>query len=411
MNSYRRKGWVLALLLASAALAAAQTYSVLYSFSGAPDGEWPQAPVTLDPSTGNLYGVTGGGGSGGCQYPGCGTVFELTPIGVERVLHSFTNSPDGAGPIDVLLDSKGNLFGTTGGGGVHGGPDGTVFQIDPNGTETVLYSFTGGVDGKQPDSGLIQDPNTGDFYGVTVAGGAYGDAGAVYKITATGSESVVYSFGAPGTSGSTPEGKLVQDGKTRNLYGMDPSSPLGCGMVFEVTPAGVETTLYAFTGHRGDGCEPGPGNPGLVMDAQGNLFGTTLFGGSSNHGVVFEVTAGGVEKVIYRFKGAKKGDGAWPYAGLLLDESTGNLYGTTEIGGTGQCVSGKAHGCGTVFELSPPTTKHGKWRETVLHSFAGGADGYYPSAGLTWNPQTGNLYGTAVLGGTYNWGVVFELIP
>lgn len=115
--------------------------------------------------------------------------------------------------------------------------------------------------------------------------------------------------------------------------------------------------------------------------------------------------------MIYKFKGAKKGDGAWPYAGLALDENTGNLYGTTEVGGAGQCVSGKVRGCGTVFELSPPTTKHGKWRETILHSFSGGADGYYPYAGLTQNAQTGILYGAASYGGTYGQGVVFEVLP
>ncbi len=148
---------------------------------------------------------------------------------------------------------------------------------------------------------------------------------------------------------------------------------------------------------------------GLVMDAQGNLFGTTFFGGNAGQGVVFEITAGGLEKVIYKFKGAKKGDGAWPYAGLVLDENTGNLYGTTEVGGAGQCVSGKVRGCGTIFELSPPTTKHGKWRETILHSFAGGVDGYYPLAGLTRDGQTGYMYGTVADGGAHGYGVVFKL--
>jgi len=395
-----------ALFLAPAVNARAQTYTVLYSFSGGADGGTP-GPVIRDSATGTLYGVTGDGGAGGCQYPGCGTVFELTPTGTENVLHTFTNSPDGASPMDVLLDSEGNLFGTTGGGGVHG--YGTVFRIKPNGTERVLYSFKGGVDGKEPTSGLIEDHTNGDFYGVTAAGGDY-NRGVLYEIGADGSETLLYSFGASGTLGNTPQGSLVQDQNTGVLYGLlDDGVP--CGGVFQLTPAGVESLLYGFTGQRGDGCQPSPGDPGLVMDTQGNLFGTTFFGGNSNQGVVFELTADGVEKVLYKFKGAKKGDGAWPYAGLVLDPNTGSLYGTTEVGGTGPCVSDKVHGCGTVFELSPPITKHGKWKETVLDSFAGEGDGLYPLAGITRDPLTGVLYGTAR--GDYQtyWGVVFKLTP
>lgn len=149
------------------------------------------------------------------------------------------------------------------------------------------------------------------------------------------------------------------------------------------------------------------GDPGLVMDEQGNLYGTTMYGGTANHGVVFELAASGSEKVLYNFKGPKKGDGAWPYAGLVLDGSTGNLYGTTDGGGAGPCYGG----CGTIFELSPPPTKHGRWRETILHSFAGGADGDVPLAGLVQDPQTGDLYGTTAGGGTYGSGVVFKLTP
>jgi len=397
-----------AFLVAAAAMAGAQTYGVLYSFAGVPDGADPQAPVTLDTSAGNLYGITIDGGSGGCQYPGCGTVFELTSDGVESVLHSFTG-PDGGEPRgSILRDEEGNLFGAAWGGS-HG--DGVVFEINSKNVEKVLYSFKGGSDGDEPSSGLTQDPNTGDFYGLTASGGAY-NGGTLYKIAATGTHTVLYNFGAPGTAGDGPAGKLVQDGNTGNLYGMLPLGGLGCGAVFQFTPAGVETALYVFTGQHGDGCEPGPGDPGLVMDAQGNLFGTTWIGGNANRGVVFEVTAGGVEKVLYEFKGAKKGDGAWPLAGLVLDAGTGNLYGTTEIGGTGQCYGGREiSGCGTIFELSPPATKHGKWRETILHSLAGGADGLYPQAGLIRDAQTGNIYGTAVGGGAYDKGVVFKLTP
>src|SRR5450755_2219433 len=164
MNAYgsgsrNRRAYILLFALASplfigsATLTAAQTYTVLYSFAGGADGAYPQSPVTLDPATGNLYGVTIDGGSV-CANPGCGTVFELTSTGVESVVHSFTGN-DGAGPRDIFLDAKGNLFGTTFGGGAF--PlDGTVFGISSTGVEKVLHSFKGGGDGQDPSSGLMQ---------------------------------------------------------------------------------------------------------------------------------------------------------------------------------------------------------------------------------------------------------------
>lgn len=400
------------LLLTLLTMARAQSYSVLYSFAGGTDGANPVAPITLDVTTGNLYGTTGAGGSGSVCYGGCGTVFELTSTGVESVLYSFLGPPnDGLEPNGLFRDAGGNLYGTTLLGGPYEGEggDGIVFKIGPNGAERMLHKFKGGSDGDEATSGLAQDPNTGDFHGVTAGGGQYG-GGTIYQIAATGSETVLYNFGATGTIGNTPEGKLIEDGKG-NLYGMLDDG-LACGAVFELTATGVETILHIFGETRGDGCSPGPGDPGLVMDAQGNLYGTTYEGGTSNNGTVFELTAGGVEKVLYKFKGPKKGDGALPYAGLVLDASTGNFYGTTELGGSGPCKLGRVtRGCGTIFELSPPTTKHGKWRETVLHSFGVGADGFYPFAGLTQNAQSGILYGTASSGGAFGQGVVFEVLP
>jgi uncharacterized repeat protein (TIGR03803 family) len=393
-------------LLAFLTMARAQSYSVLYNFAGGTDGAYPQAPVTLDATTGDLFGTTIAGGSGTVCYGGCGTVFELTPPGVESVLYSFLGPPnDGLEPNGLFRDSDGNLFGTTLLGGAGGG---IAFKINLQGDEKVLHKFKGGKDGSEPASGLIQDPNTGNFYGVTQSGGA-DSVGTLYTITTGGQTTILYNFGS---GGDQPAGPLVQDPTSENLYGLlDFGGPWGCGGVFQFTPAGVETALYLFTGQRGDGCQPGFGD-GLVMDAQENLFGMTFFGGIANHGVVFELSASGTEKVIYKFKGAKKGDGAAPYGGLVLDPSSGSLYGTTEIGGTGPCNGGRtAKGCGTIFELSPPTAKHGKWRETVLHSFTGGADGQYPLAGLTRDPQTGALYGTTSSGGTYDVGVVFEIFP
>ena len=391
------------LLVASAVIAGAQTYSVLYSFAGPPDGAEPETPVTLDATTGNLYGTTSFGGSGGCD---CGTVFELTPTGVETVLHSFAGAPDdGAQPYDVFLDAKGHLFGTTQSGGPYGGgAGGIVFKIDSKGVEKVLYSFENGNDGARPSSGLIQDAMTGDFYGVTFGGGAY-DHGTLYTITPTGKKTILHSFGGAG-DGFYPVENLAQDATTGNLYGTlyaNAGPENWCGGVFEMTPAGVETMLYFFTGLKGDGCLPTTDDPGLVRDAQGNLFGTTLLGGIASQGVVFELTAGGIEKVLYRFKGVRKGYAAASRAGLVLDESTGNLYGTTGGGG--------AYNSGTIFKLSPPKTKHGRWSQSTLYTFTGGADGLNPFAGLVRDAQTGNLYGTTEFGGTYGYGVVFKLTP
>ena len=254
---------ILGLLVATMQSSQAQTYSILYNFAPGADGAVPAAPVTLDATTGNLYGATLIGGTGTACYRGCGTVFELTSTGVETVLYSFTGL-DGTEPMDVFLDAQRNLFGTTSGGGAYG--YGTVFEIDPNGVETVLHSFAGGTDGEAPTSGLIQDPNTGDFYGVTCCGGTY-SWGTLYKITATGIHTVLYSFGGPGTVGINPAGKLAQDGRTGNLYGMLICGGTGCGAVFQFPPAGVETALHVFTGP--DGCQTGSFDPGLVMECGG----------------------------------------------------------------------------------------------------------------------------------------------
>ena len=245
----------LTFLVAWAALASAQTYTVLHSFSGGSDGADPEAPVIVDATTGNLYGATFSGGSGGCQYPGCGTVFEVTSAGIESVLHAFTGPSDGAMPRGVSRDAKGNLFGTAW-GGAYGEGDGVIFKIDPSGVEGVLYSLKGGADGEDPSSGLVQDPNSGNFYGVTFAGGA-DNGGTLYSVTPSGAHTVLYSFGGPGGVGDSPASKPVLDAKTGNLYGLLPLSGLGCGVIFQLTPTGAVNTVHVFTGHPKDGCEPG----------------------------------------------------------------------------------------------------------------------------------------------------------
>jgi uncharacterized repeat protein (TIGR03803 family) len=272
--------------------------TLLYSFTGGTDGAYPQAGLVADPQ-GNLYGTTIEGGA----Y-GWGAVIEVTTVGKETVLYSFTGKTDGAYPQGSLVrDWKGNLYGATPyGGSSAGSPScgsgigcGTVFGLTPAGKEIVLYNFTGGVDGGYPYAGLIS--LGGNLYGVTYGGGTYG-VGAVFKVTLAGKETVLHSFAGGATDGESPEGTLVRDSKG-NLYGVTfqggsaSNCYFGCGTVYELTPAGVLTVLYSFTGGT-DGESP---FTALVRDTAGNLYGTTPYRGSSNCpfgcGTVYEGDPGG----------------------------------------------------------------------------------------------------------------------
>jgi uncharacterized repeat protein (TIGR03803 family) len=377
----------LAIVLTSAVLvtqsAQAQTHNVLHSFTGVADGATPYAGLVRDAS-GNLYGTTTAGGASNR-----GTVFKLYTTGKETLLHSFTGGADGATPYaPLVLDPSGNLYGTATAGGASN--SGTVFKVDTTGAETVLYTFTGGADGKTPDAPLVLDPS-GNLYGTTSAGGAT-NSGIVFKLDTTGAETVLYTFSG-GADGKTPTGGLVRDA-AGNLYGTtnDGGRPracflgyVGCGVVFKLDTTGTETVLYTFTGGT-DG-----GNPyyaGLVRDASGNLYGTTSAGGASDSGTVFKLDTTGTETVLYSFGNG----GVEPFAGLVRD-AAGNLYGTTTNGGSG---------FGTVFKLDTSGT------ETLLHTFAGGADGATSYAGLVLD-AAGNLYGTTTAGGDSSFGTVFEI--
>jgi uncharacterized repeat protein (TIGR03803 family) len=326
-------------------------------------------------------------------------------IYTERVLYSFNSSPDGQLPLAGLVrDAQGNLYGTTVGGGVGCG---TVFKVDATGNETVLYTFPGtGVDGSQPQAGLVLDAQ-GNLYGTTLSGGAYYMYGTVFKVDAAGNETVLHSFGRPGSDdGANPMAGLVRDAQG-NLYGTTVNGGHCCGTVFKVDSTGRETVLYNFTG-GGDGQEP---EAGLVLDAQGNLYGTTYYGGdrtcnaSRGCGTVFKLDATGNETVLHSFGSGGGGDGSLPNAGLVRD-AQGNLYGTTYYGGVNRCYApNEPYGCGTVFRVD--TTG----KETVLHSFGpgGGSDGSFPMAGLVRDAQ-GNLYGTTSSGGAYGYyGTVFKV--
>ena len=385
-------------------LAEAQTYTVLYSFTGLKDGGEPYGGLRLDPA-GNLYGTTLYGGTHPCIDLGCGVVFKLDTTGKETVLFNFNGGASGARTVAGLIrDSQGNLYGTTDVGGDNR-CCGTVFKLDTAGTYTVLRSFKSHPDASRPLAPLLRDA-AGNLYGTTWLGGLY-DNGAVFKVDTSGNETVLYSFTGK-TDGMWPLAGLIRD-DSGNLYGTTElggnlhggCGSLGCGVVFKVDPTGTETVLYSFTGGA-DGAEPvAP----LLRDKAGNFYGTAGFGGDLTCsapygcGVVFKLDVTGKQTVLYAFKGSPT-DGNEPHGGVIHD-AAGNFYGTTYRGG--------AYGFGTVFKLDA----NGK--ETVLYSFRNGADGSAPNAGLI-RDAAGNLYGTTVAGGKAGClgegcGVVFKVTP
>jgi uncharacterized repeat protein (TIGR03803 family) len=352
--------------------------TVLYRFTGGADGGFPLTGVIQRDAAGNLYGTTQYGGTANA-----GVVYKLDLTGHQTLLYTFTGGADGGNPqAEVVGDFEGNLYGTTYHGGYRG--YGAVYKLDPAGNQTVLHSFTSTQ--ASPTAGVIRDSATGDLYGTASTGG--GGGGMVYKLDATGHETVLHSFGAvPG--GSKPDAGVIRDASD-NLYGTTTSGGArGFGVVYKLDPSGHETVLHNFTG----GADGGVPYAGVIRDAAGNLYGTTALGGTVGNGVVYKLHPTGHETVLYRFTGGT--DGSQPYAGVILD-SAGNLYGTTPFGGTA--------GNGVVYKLDP--TGH----ETVLYSFSGGADGGRPYAGVI-RDSAGNLYGTTYLGGTANAGVVYKLDP
>ncbi len=367
----------------------AQTFTVLYTFTDTDNGYQPDAGLFRD-SSGNLYGTTQYGGTAG----GYGTVFQLDPDGDESVLYSFAGTPDAEDPYAGLVrDPDGTFYGTTIYGGTAGG-FGTVFSLDSTGKETVLHSFASNPDGADPYGGLVRD-SKGVLYGTTVFGGANGGYGTVFKLNAAGKLTLLYSFsGTP--DGADPYGGLVRDAEG-NLYGTSVygGGAGGYGTVFKINKAKKLTLLHSFAGTP-DGVNP---HSGLIRDQQGDLFGTTVYGGNAGgYGTVFEISASGKFKLLHSFAGTP--DGVNPYGSLVRDAS-GNLYGTTFYGGTS--------GYGSVFKLS----KSGKL--TVLHCFNYSPDGAHPIGALV-KDKAGNLYGTTSAGGDTSCGfsgcgTVFEVTP
>ena len=394
-RSVLRSAAFIALVLATSTATQAQTFTTLYTFTGGNDGGSPQAGLIMD-IAGNLYGTTGyGGGISGCSFA-CGTAFMLDPFGNEKVQHAFTGGTDGARPFgDLIMDAAGNLYGTTLQGGAFG--LGVVFKLDPLGNEMVLHSFAGSPDGAIPFAGLVMDA-AGNLYGTTSVGGASSSVlhgvpglGTVFKIDPAGNETVLYSFSGP--DGDYPTGSLIMDA-AGNLYGTT-SGGGACGLIFKLDSSGNETVLYYFT-CGADGSVP---ESALIMDAAGNLYGTAFRGGASGFGTVFKLDTSRNLKVLHTFSGGS--DGASPAAALIMD-AAGNLYGTTSDNDnsmTGVVV-------GTVFKLDHTTRN-----ETILHTFIG-SDGGSPRGDLFLD-AAGNLYGTSSgggsVGGAPGSGTVFKL--
>lgn len=355
-------------------------YQVLYRFQGDSngqlDGDSPRANLIAVKN--QLYGTTAEGGEynySGCGagkfFSGCGTVFAVSASGQERVLYRFAGGSDGYWPNAGLLALNGTLYGTTvSGGGLHCkkgyyGSCGTVFALSPSGQEEVLHRFTGPPDGARPAASLIAVDGT--LYGTTVGGGAlragcrrHGGCGVVFSVTPAGIERVVYAFKAA-RDGSAPSGPLLSVHGT--LYGVTIAGGSGkCGTVFKLSTSGEERIVHTFNG-SGDGCNP----VGGLVAIDGGLYGITHYdidGGVCDCGTVFKLTATGAESVIYRFAGGS--DGTQPAAGLIAFK--GALYGTTALGGRG-CIG--SQGCGTVFKVTTSGA------ERVLHAFEGDSDGVF----------------------------------
>jgi uncharacterized repeat protein (TIGR03803 family) len=376
---------LLTLLFISPSSASGQAFSLLHQFRSGSGGINPYAGVVLDAKS-NLYGTTYNDGAFAS-----GTVFRINSSGKEKVLHSFSQTGgDGTFPWygSLVRDSSGNLYGTTLTGGTYEQCCGTIFKVDASGKETVLYSFTGtGEDGYFPQAGVVRDPS-GNLYGMSESGGT-GGAGTVFKLDTRGQETVLYSF-TGSTDGGFPQAGLVLDTKG-NLYGATSGggSSSYAGTVFKVDSTGTETVLYTFTGSS-DGGTP---QSGLIRDSRGNLYGTTSAGGAIGYGTVFKINAQGQETVLHSFGGGS--DGAAPSESSLVRDSAGNLYGTTPQGGFTDF--------GIVFKIDP------KGNETVLHTFSG-SDGKIPYGTLVID-KAGNLYGTTYEGGAYGGGVVFKIAP
>jgi uncharacterized repeat protein (TIGR03803 family) len=358
--------------------------------NGGNPGEWAQATL-VQGTDGNLYGTTAAAGA----YQS-GNLFKMTPRGALTVLYDFCAQPncaDGGGPGGLVLGINGNFYGTTTSGGAYGsqfgGPNaGTVFKITPSGTLTVLYSFcalTNCADGSVP-SGLVQGAD-GNLYGTTQGGGAYASqfgGGTVFKITPEGAFWTLYSFCSLSNcaDGSNPTAAMIPAGDW-SFYGTTAGGGLDAGgTMFRITPEGAFTTLYSFCSQPNctDGDAP---RGGLVQAPDGNFYGTTQT-------TVFKIAPAGALTTLYTFCAQHNcADGSGPY-GTLVHAADGDFYGTTSLGGNNSCQFLGTVGCGTVFKITPGGSL------TTLHSFDG-TDGEASFSGLV-QATNGAFYGTTLRG-------------
>ncbi len=392
---------LLAITFLFTAVAAAQTFQVAYTFSGS-DGSFPNGDLIRD-SAGNFYGTTQFGGA-----LNQGEVFKLDSSGQLTILYSFTGGTDGGIPIGRVLASGGSFYGITASGGDATCACGTVYKLDSSGKLTVLHAFTGGTDGLQnqgqPELGLVSI--NGDFYGAASFGGVLGcdgslGCGAIFKVTPTATESVLYRFTAQADGGFPQD--LIRD-PAGNLYGATGGSYMAgnSGTLFKIDTAGNLTTLYTFPGGA-NGISP---RWRLSRTANGVFHGVTQFGGNTTTcslgtigcGVVFRVDATGKETVLHTF-GKKATDGDEPSGGLV--NVAGSYYGATFYGGTTNSTC--TFGCGVVYRV----TDSGQY--AVVYRFTGASDGWLPTGGLT-SDGAGHLYGATQLGGN-GLGVIFKVTP
>lgn len=401
-------------VLLSSAAATAQTETILYNFGAPPIGvtlDRPATALVADPA-GNLYGSAMYGGP-----DKAGGTFELnrhTAAGepwAYSTLYSFSRQ-SGQYPSGVVFDRSGNLYGTTQSGGKGFG---VAFMLTPAGTsasETVLYEFQNNLDGSQPQSGLILD-TSGNLYGTTSRGGEV-QGGTAFKLTppatsgAPWTKTIIHSFGnnpatQPYAGGCHPLGSLTQ-GPRGTLYGVTFSCGVsGKGVVFQLTPPASgtgewqETVLHSFGG-AGDGATP---QSGVVVGKGGILYGSTMNGGANGFGIVYQLVPPAIkngawtENILYSF--ADGDDGGYPFSPVSI-ASDGSLYGTTSVSGSG---------LGVVYKLTPPASAGMPWTESVVYGFTGGADGGRPISSVLL--LGGALFGTTTQGGAHNQGVAYEI--
>jgi uncharacterized repeat protein (TIGR03803 family) len=393
---------LLLMIAVPAPLLHAQAFTVVHNFTGAGDGGNPSTGPTIDRG-GRLYGTTNRGG--------LGTVFKMSNNGagwILNTLYNFLGVPNGAYPdSNVVFGPDGRLYGATtagGGSGCGEGGCGIVFALRPSArtppsvleewTQEILYGFTGGADGASPSGALIFDPE-GAIYGTDQVG--INGWGAVYKLAKVNggwTQSVLYNFSG-GRDAGGPEGGVLLD-QSGNLYGVAAAGgAYANGAVYRLTPSNggwTETLLHSFRGFE-DGWFP---VGGLISDAAGNLYGTTLYGGLGNGGTVFMLSPSNGNwtfTLLYSLTGP-----AGSFGALALDPA-GNLYGTTGSDGAFQQ--------GNVFKLAP---SQDGWAYTSLHDFTGGSDGARPFGNVALDAG-GNIYGTTQFGGSHEDGVVFEITP